>query len=65
MDCGGVDRGQDRLRAAALLTWVKQHEVDAGAREGVTTAEARRVTSRNAARVETVAAKRKRAKNKH
>ncbi len=26
-----------------LLTWVKQHEVDAGTREGVTTAEAKRV----------------------
>jgi transposase-like protein len=26
-----------------LLTWVKQHEIDAGAREGVTKAEARRV----------------------
>jgi transposase len=26
-----------------LLTWVKSHEVDAGAREGVSTAEARRV----------------------
>ena len=26
-----------------LLTWVKQHEIDAGTREGVTTAEAKRV----------------------
>ena len=26
-----------------LLTWVKQHEIDAGTREGVSTAEARRV----------------------
>ncbi|MBN8728112.1 MAG: IS3 family transposase, partial [Xanthomonadales bacterium] len=26
-----------------LLTWVKRHEVDAGARDGVTTADAKRV----------------------
>ncbi len=26
-----------------LLSWVKQHEIDAGTRDGVSTAEARRV----------------------
>ena len=29
--------------AQTLLTWVKQHEIDAGVRDGVTTADAKRV----------------------
>ncbi len=43
MDSGRVDRAKIGCVPQTLLTWVKQHEVDSGLREGVTSDVAKRV----------------------